>query len=66
MAAAITFAACDLLIGELGSLGLYGNYYYNTGGLIFSIGYFIKTRACASSKEEKKAFYLCENGKFNW
>jgi hypothetical protein len=40
--AAACFALCNLFIGELAPLGLAGNYYYNTGSLVYAIGFFIK------------------------
>lgn len=58
--AAVCFALCNLFIGEIAPLGISGNYYYNTGSLLFSAGYFVK-RACSTG--EKKDF-LWKNGKF--
>lgn len=46
MISAACFALCNLFIGEIAPLGIAGNYYYNTGALVFSGGYFIKKRFC--------------------
>jgi hypothetical protein len=43
--AAIVWAACNLFIGELAELGVGGIFYFNTGSLFFTGGYFIR-RCC--------------------
>jgi hypothetical protein len=43
--AAASFALGNLFIGELAPLGVSGNYYYNSGSLVYTIGYFVR-KAC--------------------
>jgi len=49
--AAACFALCNLFIGEIAPLGIAGNYYYNTGSLVYSAAYFIKKRFCGKQVE---------------
>jgi hypothetical protein len=46
--AATVWAACNLFIGELVAMGVGGIFYFNTGSLIFTGGYFIR-RCCQAS-----------------
>ena len=60
--AASCLAICNIFIGELASLGIAGNYYYCTGSLLYSAGYFLR-RNCCLKKEVRKDFIM-KNDKF--
>ena len=40
--ASVSFAICNITIGQVSSLGFAGLYDYNTGALLFTGGYFVK------------------------
>lgn len=53
LCAAVVWAACNLCVGELADEGISGIFYFNTGSLIFTAGYFIKQRCDAKPSELK-------------
>merc|ERR1712160_50502 len=53
LCAATVWAACNLCVGELADEGISGIFYFNTGSLIFTAGYFIKQRCEAKPSDVK-------------
>ena len=66
--ATVCFCSCNLMIGELSGLGLPMLYYYNSGSLVFTVGYFIqrKCRANPLKDLDRKPFLYKESGAFNY
>ena len=44
IAAMLSFSVCNIFIGSLSSMGIKSIYYFNSGSLIFALGYFIVQR----------------------
>jgi len=53
--ASVSFATCNICIGEISALGIKGLFDYNTGALLFTGGYFvikhIKNRRVAGNRQ---------------
>ena len=69
----VSFACANLVIGSLSDLGMKSVNYFNSGGLIFAIAYFIynkewsKTNAIdGKSGGEPKVLMMTWDNRFDW
>ena len=71
--ACLTFAVCDLSIGELCKLGVISMFYFAIGGLLIPAVYWLKTYVCCSehnrsfkSDGNRRVLLRDDDGKFDW
>lgn len=55
MLASISFSICNVTMGEISALGVLGLANYNTGALLFTIGYFVVNHFRKNKKKAQKS-----------